>query len=448
MGSITWIDWAIWAVYFTVVLLALWVYRTGKKEDHYRYFIGAFIIKVIGGVAFALIYVYYYSFGDTFLYYRGASVLSQVMVDNPQDYFRLLMTTNAALPPDLSEFATSIAYSRGAEEWFTVKLLSPIVLASFQSYLITTFITSVISFFGSWKLYAVFRDIMPNKNGLNFILAFLIPSTLFWGTGIMKDTFTLAGINYIIYGLYFTVYKGQFDWKKFLGIAIASYIVFAMKGYIVLAFIPAFLLGMNQNIKNKIKSAFFRYFIAIGLTSVTTLILYIGPGYLQNTSSKYQLESLEWRVKGFHSWHTDVGGSTYDLGEVEYTTTGVLRKIPEAINVTFFRPYLWEARSPVVLIAAIESIILLVLCILIIYRLRFKTRKLIGGNPMLTTFLIYSLVFGFVVGFTSYNFGALARYKIPVYSLFFFVVMYLYEYSKKERKVTHKVVENKEVEMV
>lgn len=437
MAGFSWSDWGIWVVYFLSILMGLYLYKTSRKEAHYDFFIPAFLLKVSGGLAFAFIYVYYYGFGDTFLYHKGASVLSDTLVNEPGAYFRLLASSNAALPADLAQFSDAIAYSRGAEEWFMVKLLSPLNLLVFNSYLVLTLIMSTISFWGSWKLYLVFSDLIKGQKWIPFIAAFLIPSTLFWGGGIMKDTITLVGIYYVIYALYFNVFCGEHSWRKYLLAIIAAYIVFRLKGYIILAFIPSILLGMNQLIKNRITSAFLKRLIGLLLFGSILSVLYVGPQYLSETSSKYNLESLEWRVKGFHTWHTDVGGSTYDLGEVEYTATGVLRKMPAAINVTFFRPYLWEVRSPVVLLAAVESLFLLGLTILALWHFRLRILKVIKRQPLLLTFLIYSLIFGFVVGFTSYNFGALARYKIPVYSLFVFVVLYLFNIRQKEKEAVN-----------
>ena len=201
MGSITWIEWGIWLVFFVFIFVLLYTYRHFKKDPAYRFFLGAFVLKVLGGVAFAFVYVYYYKFGDTFLYFRGGQTLAQTLVDSPGDYFRLLMADNGNLPADLGDFEAAISYSRGAEEWFMVKLLSPLVLLAFDSYLVVTLLMSLISFFGAWKLFLVLKDLLPNRQGMAFFAAFLIPSALFWGGGIMKDTFTLAGINYIIYCL-------------------------------------------------------------------------------------------------------------------------------------------------------------------------------------------------------------------------------------------------------
>ncbi len=433
MANVSIVDWMIWAIYFVLIFLVLFIYKSAKRDALYKYFMWGYLAKCFGGVLFVLIYVYYYGFGDTFLYNRGANVLAQLMIDSPLDYIRLLGSGNGNLPLDLGEIENAISYSRGAEEWFMVKLLSPISLISFQSYLVTTLFMSLISFFGAWKLFKVLNDLLPEKRYFTFFAAFLIPSALFWGGGIMKDTFTLAGINIIIYCLYFTVFKQQISFRKYALATVATVTVFYLKGYIFLAFIPGLLFGINALIKHKITNSVLRKSLSGIFIIVTINIFYFGPRILSGGSSKYQVESLRGRVRGFHTWHSDIGGSTYNLGEIEYTALGVVRKIPASLNVTFFRPYLWEAGNIVVLIAALESIVLLFLFIYVAFRLRLKIITLLGEHPILITFVFYCLVFGFVVGFTSYNFGALGRYKIPIYSLFVFILLYLLSKTQKEK---------------
>lgn len=434
MGVVTWVDWGIWVVYFTFVFVVLVVYRLSKKEDYYRFFLLGFVLKVIGGLGFAIIYMYYYKYGDTFLYHRGATVLSQTFLESPADYFRLLVSGNGSLPPDLSEFSTAIAYSRGAEEWFMVKLLSPIAFVAFHSYLVLTLFLSLISFYGGWKLFLVFRDLMPKRENLAFIAVFLLPSVLFSGAGIMKDTFTLAGINIIIYALYFTVFKRQVSLAKYGLIMVAAYVIFHLKSYVLIAFVPGLLFGLNALIKGRVHNAVLRQTLGVFFLLVTMGIIYSGPRILADTSSKYTAEAITGRVKGFHTWHTDVGGATYNLGEMNYTPLGVIQKIPTALNVTFFRPYLWESSSVVVLISALESFTLLLFFVYVLYQLRWKIFRHIREEPILITFLIYCLIFGFVVGFTSYNFGALGRYKIPVYSLFVFLLFYLFGKVRDQKR--------------
>ena len=55
---------------------------------------------------------------------------------------------------------------------------------------------------------------------------------------------------------------------------------------------------------------------------------------------------------------------------------------------------------------------------------------MVGKDPNLMFFLIFSLIFAFAVGITSYNFGALSRYKIPCLPFYGAFLMILLNQSK------------------
>jgi hypothetical protein len=432
MGEISIIDWVIWSVYLTLFLLLGYIYANHKKQPIYDYFIRGILIKVVGGVFFALIYVYYYGFGDTFLYHQGATVLSQTLLDSPLDYFRLLFSEADKLPPDLSYIQQSVAYADTFEEWFMVKLLSLINLISFQSYLVSTLFLSMIAFFGGWKLFQVFTAILPNKLNLSFIAVFLVPSVFFWGSGIMKDTITLAAINLVIYTLYFGFMRSRKRYGLVIIAVISIVIIVNLKAYIFLAFLPGLFMAVYVQFKQSLNNRIIR-FVAAPLIFIGLIgLCIIGFSQATEVSAKYQVSNLEYKVKGFHSWHTDLGGSSYNLGEVEFTTVGILSKVPAALNVTYFRPYLWESRNPVVLLGALESTILFLLFLYVLYRANFKFIRMLKREPLLYGCLFFCLIFGFSVGFTSYNFGALARYKIPVMSLVTFMLIYVDFQVKQE----------------
>jgi hypothetical protein len=155
---------------------------------------------------------------------------------------------------------------------------------------------------------------------------------------------------------------------------------------------------------------------------------------IMNDSSKYRLDTLQTRIEGFHSWHTTQGGASYDLGKVEYTPLGILKKVPEALNVTFFRPYLWEVHNITSLLGALESALLLAMFLYVLYLYKLKWIFISFNNSLLSLSVIYSLIFGFAVGFTSYNFGALARYKVPVMPFFAFLLLYFISNYKLYKK--------------
>ncbi len=124
-----------------------------------------------------------------------------------------------------------------------------------------------------------------------------------------------------------------------------------------------------------------------------------------------------------------LGGAYYTIGggHVEYTATGVLVAAPEALSHTYIRPFLWEARNISMLFTAIESALILILLIISFryYIMDPDLRKFLHNNHIVVFLFVFAVVFGFTVGFTSYNYGALARYKVPSQVSFLLLLFYV-----------------------
>ncbi|MGZ4157304.1 MAG: hypothetical protein ACXVED_09085, partial [Bacteroidia bacterium] len=132
------------------------------------------------------------------------------------------------------------------------------------------------------------------------------------------------------------------------------------------------------------------------------------------------------------------GGNSFDIGDFEPTLPGVLSKAHLAIAATLFRPYLWDAKNPVMLLSALENTYILLLTIFLLIRLKFLGFfSLIGENPLLLFSVMFSLFFAFSVGLATSNFGSLVRLKIPCIPFFvssLFVLKYLYDQKRKKVK--------------
>jgi len=88
---------------------------------------------------------------------------------------------------------------------------------------------------------------------------------------------------------------------------------------------------------------------------------------------------------------------------------------PQAVIVSLFRPFLFEARNPVMLLSALEASFFLYLTIALLFRTGIvKSFQLIASQPILTFCFIFSIVLAIGVGTNSGNFGTLVRYKIPL----------------------------------
>ncbi len=172
-----------------------------------------------------------------------------------------------------------------------------------------------------------------------------------------------------------------------------------------------------------------------------------GLGYLAiikigEESHRYNFNTLSYTAESTARWLTYVGeqqgGSVYTLGDFDYSPAGMLRKTPLAINVTLFRPYLWEVNNPVMLLSALESLALLLFTLYVFYKRGIgATFKAVVANPFLLFCFVFSLSFAFAIGIATYNFGSLVRYKIPL--LPFYVAALLVLLPRKGAKSPRKL---------
>src|SRR5688500_17569780 len=132
---------------------------------------------------------------------------------------------------------------------------------------------------------------------------------------------------------------------------------------------------------------------------------------------RYSLDNIAATAETTREWLTYSSGdegSSYDLGEFDPSIFGMLVKFPQAVVVTFFRPFPWEARKIIVMLSALEALAFAYFTFRAFQKRGVaKTLGLITKDPNLLFCLIFSIIFGFAVGISSYNFGALSRYKIP-----------------------------------
>jgi hypothetical protein len=216
------------------------------------------------------------------------------------------------------------------------------------------------------------------------------------------------------------------------------YIIYIIKSYIVMACLPAILLWGVGLLSYKIKDTrlilFVRYFLyasAIGGIALVGGKLeseMFGEYNIENVASKsFVTRDYLFRISN------EQDGSGYTLGDFDPTLLGMLEQAPAGVNVTLFRPYLWEARKPIVMISALESLFFLIFTIVVIFRnnpIRLVQRVL--SDETLQFCLIFTLIFAFAVGISTSNFGSLVRYKIPCLPFYTAFLIILYYPPKQE----------------
>jgi hypothetical protein len=219
---------------------------------------------------------------------------------------------------------------------------------------------------------------------------------------------------------------------------VATVIVFEIKNYIILAAYPGLVLWMFVSFQNKFFSGALRYLFG-------PILLVLGVGFVlflfQNMSSSFaeiSTDTLLHKAEGFQSWHTQIqeqsGGSGYSLGDFDYSVVGILKKAPQALFITLFGPFPWEIRNFVMLISGLEGLFILYLSLRVLFSPSSLLRiRNVFSEPILLFCLSFTIVLGIAVGITSFNYGALVRYKIPLVP-FYIAFLVILEPTKAQKK--------------
>ena len=409
-----------------------------------RFFIPALTVKFAGAIIVGLIYQFYYGGGDTFSFTtHGSSHIWEAFLDSPGKAFRMLTLNAGERDPETFEYTSRIPFYKDRSSYFIIRVAGLFSFFSFHTYSTIALFFALLSFTGSWAFYNVFCNLY---NHLSKPLAYgilFVPSVFFWGSGILKDTLTLAALGWFTYAIYRLFIINKRSLSSLVLIAISSYVLINVKIYIFLCFAPAAILWVFIYKSSQIRSQFIKI-----ITLPFFLVIGAGIGYYAIDSAsgldnRYQLDHLAERAMiTAHDIRYMTGrnaGSGYSLGELDGSFTNMLLLAPAAINVSLFRPYLWEVRNPLMLISALESFAILILTLWIIFR---KGRTLIPQlkNPNILFCLIFSLTFAFAVGVATYNFGSLSRYKIPLFPFYLTALVLLNDEQKGSRSMTNVTV--------
>ena len=412
-------------LFIAIVILIItggWGYMVQSKSNDllYRFYSKAMLLKVVSGMIFAILYMTAYS-GDTLDYFHGMNCLNNVAKDNLSHYFDLLLNGNQK--EYFSYFNADTLYPArhmwlDPKSFFVIRFLSPFALLGFGSYLITTMIISWVSFFFMWKMYVTFARLYPKIDWKIAIAILFMPSVLFWGSGILKDTIIICAVSVFTTSFLRMAINGKFNIFSILAIIIASWFMLSIKAYVFVATIPGAAIWFAHGRILKIKSRFFRYasypfMITILLTAAIFLLSKMGASLGEYGSMDKMVEKAQITQEDLKRGE-QYGNNYYDLGKIENSPSGILKLMPQAIIAGLYRPFIWESHNPFVALSGIENLFTLFLTLSILYRTRvYKMFSYIGKDPILIFSLLFTLMFAFGIGLASANFGALVRYRIP-----------------------------------
>lgn len=399
-----------------------------------KYYLPGLYAKFGGVIFIALVYQYYYGGGDTFNYFTHTKIINSSLANSFNTWVDLLFRVSPDNNPQLYQYASQMEWYKDPSSYTVAVIGAVLGLLNKTTYLPIALLFAYISYSGIWAMYKTFVQIYPDLYKPLAIAFLFIPSTVVWGSAIFKDTICMFGLGWMTYTTFRIFINKDFSVRNLSMLIISFYLIALIKLYILLAFIPALGLWLLMNYSKKIRSSGLRFLANIFFVGIIVVNFLFFAQVFAKELNRYSLEKIAKTAAITRGYIYSVSerdeGSAYDLGEFEPTIGGMLLKFPQAVVVTLYRPYIWESGKIIVLLSAIESLVFLFFTLRVFYKRGWTTFSIAARDPNLIFLIVFSLIFAFAVGITSYNFGALSRYKIPCLPFFGAFLMILLNYSK------------------
>lgn len=405
-----------------------------------KYFLPALWARFGGAIFIALVYQFYYGGGgDSFNFFKHSQIINSALNNSFNAWLDLILRKSVDSHPVLYNYVSQMEWYNDPSSYGVARVAAVLGLLSGTTYLPVALMFAFIAFTGVWSMYETFVTIYPKLHKPLAIAFLFIPSTVVWGSAIYKDTLCIAGLGWMTYGTFKLFLNKDFSLKNIGLLILSFYIIAIIKIYILLAFLPALSLWLLLSYSHKIRIPAFKFILKLMFAGITVAGFLFFSQLFADDLNKYSLDNIATTsatTRGWINYSSGDEGSAYDLGDFDPSIGGMLTKFPAAVVVTLFRPFPWEGRKLMIALSALEALLFLGGTVFVIYSLGFLNFfKEIFRNANLTFFFSFSIIFAFAVGISSYNFGALSRYKIPCLPFYSGLLFILY-YTHKQRLAT------------
>ncbi|MEO7561075.1 MAG: hypothetical protein ABIT07_00695 [Ferruginibacter sp.] len=355
-----------------------------------------FIIKIAAGLAYGYISQHFYANGSDAwaLNYYGNEEYS-LMLSKPKEFLMSIFKPNEGEYFG-NFFGSTASFWNSLKNNILIKIIAILNIFSKGNYYINSLFFNFFCFFGHIALYRVFLDLYPKCKRIVLLGCFLLPSTLYFSSGLNKDCVVFALLGAFSYYLYFSL-KNHFTLKRISIIFFTSIGILLVRNYVIAALLPAAIaLIICSRYKTNILKTYFSTYMLLGFLVFLIILLQPVLNPIQIISQKQQ-DFFKLPV-ATSQMQTD----TLTGGALNFILTA-----PMAINHAFVRPYIGEFSSVFYSLASAEVLFYLVLfLVMLIY---YKSTG--AYNPFVVFGILSAVMLFIFIGYIVPNAGSLIRYR-------------------------------------
>jgi len=376
-----------------------------------------FVTKIGVGLLYGLIHQNYFRGGDTFLYFNEAVLISETFFEYPTYYIYSLLGWSVQVPdaviftyPDAAVFWKSLG------TYSIVHFHAIINYLAFSQYELHIFFVAIFGLYASLNFYKVFDKILALPKIVLVIGCFGLPSLTFWTSGLHKEVYIYFGLSIFVSALLALQEQKKsthLHWMSLFG----SLIIIGLTRHYLLALLLPAVIGYCWTLYYPQRTWLTYATVYLGSTLLAGLILYM----------VVDIQLFELLANQQSLFLNEKGGSDIRMEPFAPTAGGLLGILPLAIINVICRPFLWECKDFLQVLASIEIIGFLCLAI-VSFALR-KTNKA-ASNPLIHFILAYTISNLLLIGILVANVGTIVRYRSIAIGLVSILLTQIIDYYK------------------
>lgn len=390
---------------------------------------GIFIIKILAGIALGLIYTNYYTdrkAADIFKYFDDSKILFDAIFYNPYDFFRMITGFDADAPDLQHYYETMISWNNSDNIYNDnrnlIRLNALLRFFSMGKYYVHTVCMCFISLCGLIGIFKVLNAEVKGKTMEIFFAVFLLPSVIFWNSGMLKDGLMIFAFGVLFYNFYLTITKGVKPPRVIIILLTAMWLSI-LKLYILMIVLPGLLLLWY------FKKFPHRENYTFSIFAVVYLIYFAVIFNLKYIFHDYDFAHMIYRKQfNFLNLVTMVkSGSVIEIPLLEGNAWSIIKHTPRAVLTILFRPFIWEANAIFIFMAAMENLLILFLIVLSLLSIDLRQRI---NKPMMAFSMYFVFILFALTGLVTPVMGAFVRYKVPALPFLLLIFIMIYNREK------------------
>jgi len=398
-------------VFFITLLQCSWIiskHNFFKIEGRNIYAIIGWGISLLGGITIWYIYNKVYQIervnADTFKFFDDAVIIASYFRNYPIDVFRIFSgfydinnETIKLILESTTHWYRPFHFGEYNDNQLIIRINLIILIFSGGYYPTHLLFFNFSGFLGLWLMIKSNLKRISLKNNFFWIGLFIIPNAWLWISGVLKEPILI-----LFLGLFYWSFFEPQKWKaQKISLFIISVLgLVLIKVYVLICLLPPIIVfSILAKKKFWIKTAVL-YSIGILAFILSFLLFDFNPSQvLAQKQLDFNNVAEISKAKSFFETFTLSGNPK-----------SILINAPMALINGVFRPFIWNSKSPFMLISSLENISLFILVIIALFKIKGENFETQNRKNFIVLFSLNLLI---LIGLTTTVSGALVRYKIP-----------------------------------